>query len=267
MLRRTLCSQVLSEVEQKSACLLLVSHATPFEFAQDLPRQDLSVACDEINSFLSQLEVSATSSTPPVCTGEATQAMNHLLLPMLWHTPSHEPTFLHELRTAVSDANAIVAVPSEDGSSLITRVVPYPSHRSIRFNQHSTANPDQLITGLPSTDVLTIVRPPLWLLVYCIAMVAVLLGGWACWGLASVELSSSGMVHLVAAAASLLCAASVVILSTEKVLVIDSEEWCMWRAVAWLPVQWTANPQRGATRELIGAMVRLFILALASSGS
>ena len=236
-------------------CLTLVSHATPFEFGQGLPEDDLKVGCDAINSFLSQLGLSAAAPTPPVCVHEATRAMHHLLLPTLWRSPSHEPALLQELCTAVRDANDIVATPTDDASSFTTQLVPYPSQRSIRLAQRSTANPEQLLTGLPAADVLTIVRPPLWLLVYCTAMLSVLLGGWACWGLSSVAFTGSGMMHLVTAAGSLVCAFSVVVLSTEKVLMIDNEEWCLWKAVVWLPVEWTANPQRGDTCELIGAMV------------
>lgn len=247
--------QVLSAVHQDGACVSLVSHATPFEFGQGLVEEDLMVAADAINSFLLQLGLSATPPTPPICTPEATQAMQHLLLPTLWYTPCYAPTSFSDLRTAVSDANAVVAIPTDDGSSFSTQIVPYPAHRSIHLKQHSTANPDQLLTGLPAADVLTIVRPPLWVLVYCTAMLAVLLGGWACLGLSSLNASGSGIFYLLIAAASLVCAFSTIVFSTEKVLVVDNEEWCLWKAVAWLPVEWTANPQRGDTCELIGAMV------------
>jgi hypothetical protein len=255
-LQSCLCKQVLSSADQSRSCIALVSHATPFEFGQGLADEDLKVAVDAINNFLLQLRLSATPPTPPTC---ATEAVQQLLLPQLWYTPSPQLGMLLELRTAISDANSIVASPTDDSSSFLTRIVPYPAQRSIRFEQHSTVNPDQLLTGLPAADVLTIVRPPLWLLLYCTAMLAVLLGGWACWGLSSVTSvsSGSGIMHVLTAATSLVCAFLTVVFSTEKVLMIDNDEWCLWKAIAWLPVEWTANPERGDTCELIGALVRL----------
>lgn len=243
---------------------MVVSHATPFEFCQGMPREDLQEASDAINSFLMQLGLSATPPKPPVCSSEAADA--------LFNACDNFETFiqdsggLSDLLKVLKDVNDVVARPSYDGSSLETHIVPYLGRSNLMVSQTSTAKPEQLLTGLPSVDVLAVVRPPLWFVAYPVGMLSVLLGGYAYSGRSTYDLGTdSGLWGIVMAAVSVLGAFLAFTLSVQRVLVVDNEEWCLWRAVSWLPVRWTANPRRGDTCEIIGAMVRLFFVNASSS--